>query len=241
MPQTPYAAGLASQWIQKLILARFRVVGWGSQGPWLGVRTHTFGNPPEPHFTMEIDDEAKEWHLVSISDLPVPELLDILESAITKAEAGDTGDDIVYRFHLGMERIRSTWKHMIDSQRSLEDQVRVSGTYRLGTHAVLEFSEQILSEIEEHLPLAPPAVITVDLFVPGPADGPVSNPLAAFMAELIAALCAIATGRPILPPDSVHEAGATESEIAKERRSDPSIPPLQREGVPLDVFSQFGP
>ncbi|MCV7049888.1 hypothetical protein H7H82_04585 [Mycobacterium heidelbergense] len=129
-------------------------------------------------------------------------------------------------------------------QQMLYTPARVVGWLRLGAGVLLNFREDD-SNLPEGAPAGgtvlfhPRVFIDVYIAVPGPADGPLTAPIARQFAEVVAAICTFALGRPInLPPMimpllEIH--GVTVDELDG-RRKDTQLLTLARQGIALDAI-----
>lgn len=129
-------------------------------------------------------------------------------------------------------------------QQLLYTPARVLGWLRLGPGVLLNFREDGSNLPEgaaqgETVLFHPNAVIDAYVAVPGPADGPLTRPIAYQFMEVVAAICTFALGRPInLPPivmpvQDFHGETVADLEI---RRADATLLTLARQGIPLDIF-----
>jgi hypothetical protein len=129
-------------------------------------------------------------------------------------------------------------------QQLLYTPARVVGWLRLGPGVLLNFREDGSNLPEgvaqgETVLFHPNAVIDAYVAVPGPADGPLTRPIAHQFMEVVAAICSFALGRPInLPPiimqvQDFHGETVADLEI---RRADTTLLTLARQGIPLDIF-----
>ena len=91
-------------------------------------------------------------------------------------------------------------------QQLLHTPARLEGWHRLGNGVLLNFREDgsnLPDGAAERATVLfhPKALIDVYIAVPGPADGPLTRPIAHQFAEVVAAICTFTLGRPInLPP-----------------------------------------
>lgn len=73
--------------------------------------------------------------------------------------------------------------------------------------------------------------------MPGPVEGPFTDPIAHRNVELIVAICTFALGRPVNLPPVVFPADDEAVPDLEVRRQDQSILTLARKGVSLDIFN----
>lgn len=118
---------------------------------------------------------------------------------------------------------------------------RILGWRRLAGDVLLNFRED---EPEGGLPAEqdlialnlPTPIVDVYIAIPGPIDGPFTNPAARAIAEVVAAICAFALGRPVNLPPTFWPARDEMLADLESRRTNPSILTLARNSRPLDIL-----
>jgi hypothetical protein len=114
------------------------------------------------------------------------------------------------------------------------------GWLRLGGEVLLNFREDVPEgEAQEQTLIAlnlPTPIVDVYIAVPGPVHGPFTNPNAHAIAEVVAAICTFALGRPVNLPPTVFPAQDEMIAELESRKTDTSILTLARNGKPLDTF-----
>lgn len=128
-------------------------------------------------------------------------------------------------------------------QQLLSTPARIEGWLRLGDGVLLNFREDGSNLPDgaaegETVLFHPKALIDLYIAVPGPADGPFTRPIAHHLAEVVAAICTFALGRPVNLPPIVMQVQDFHSETVAEleaRRSDINLT-LARQGIPLDTI-----
>jgi hypothetical protein len=124
---------------------------------------------------------------------------------------------------------------MLHFIRHVGDQRRIDGSRRLSDLVLMDFHEDLSHPVTL---FAPPTRIDVALFVPGP-QGPLAQRTAAGACEVVAAICALALGRPVDLPPSILPADDARAANARSRRRALSILGLARDSVSLDVFGEL--
>jgi len=123
--------------------------------------------------------------------------------------------------------------------RVLGDQVPIVGPRRLSDVALLDFTQDPPPESGQTL-FVPDTKIIVTLFAPGPAAGPLVGNAVCATFETVAAICAVALGRPVAYSSLAHFPVPTElAESQWARRHDPAIRGLARDFVSLDIFAEL--
>jgi hypothetical protein len=128
-------------------------------------------------------------------------------------------------------------------QQLLYTPARIEGWHRLGDGVLLNFREDGSNLPDgaaegETVLFHPRALIDVYIAVPGPADGPLTRPIAHQFAEVVAAICTFTLGRPINLPPMVMPVQDFHSETVADlvaRRADTNLT-LARQGIPLDTI-----
>ena len=128
-------------------------------------------------------------------------------------------------------------------QQLLHTPARIEGWHRLGDGVLLNFHEDGSNLPDgaaerETVLFHPKALIDVYIAVPGPADGPLTRPIAHQFAEVVAAICTFTLGRPINLPPMVMPVQDFHSETVADleaRRANINLT-LARQGVPLDTI-----
>ena len=224
-------------WVQRLSTNRLDLSARSSGGSPGGVdRTATFGDLASEHFVLNIS--GLDITDVTSVEVSRDEIQSILEDASAKVAARDTGEPVVYPVEMRVPPVDFTSVHFM---RILGDQVHIEGNRRLADIAILEFEEGLLADAPpEGLMFAPPSTVQVTIFAPGPVHSDLTQKVAAGISEMVAAVCAFATGRAVeyFPPMFPHpDEDAAASALA--RRTDPAILTLARDSISLDVFGEL--
>jgi hypothetical protein len=228
---------LFEAWVHELSKERLGLAQAGSsQGS--GVRTASFGDPTNNHFGLRwsgLDVEVTE--AVGVDQDVVQT---ILEDASARVAAADFGDTVVYRVEMKLSRLDPI-SGALHFARILGDQVHIEGSRRLANVVLLDFEEGLLANTPEPpQPFAPPSQIQVAIFAPGPGPSDWSRKLAEEITELVAAICALATGRPVeYAVPLLFPAENADAEQALGRRYDPAILGLARDSISLDPFGDL--
>jgi hypothetical protein len=202
-----------------------------------GERQYNFGSPTSDYFTIESVGSPARWKVVNTHGVKLEDVEAAVEVALGHVAQGDFGDDVVYSTTLTSANAPLDATFFAHFARLLGDQRRISGHRRLGDQVLLDFAERAADPPQELL--APATDIELTLFVPGPTAGPLANTTASGMAEVVAAVCALALGRPVDLPLAIFPALEDRLERAAAERTDPSILGLARDSVSLDIFSDL--
>lgn len=159
-----------------------------------------------------------------------------------RVAAGDLGGYVWYTATLVAEPDIFALPFMDRMLDHMMNQTRFVGWGRVCSGILLEFREE--------LPAGQPnpdgnpfvvhqALIDVHIAAPGPARGPLTEPMAYRFLEEVASLCTLFLGRAVDFPPVIHpsEDGAVADLNAK--MSDPSIGTLTRDGVLLDIYEDL--
>jgi hypothetical protein len=121
----------------------------------------------------------------------------------------------------------------------LGDQVYTDGRRRLGSQILLEFIPEPPENPSAPLLFTPPTDIRVTLFIPGPVASDLTRQTAAGALETVAAICALALGKPLEVPMAMFPASDEDAEAARALRRDANILNLARNSISLDIFNEF--
>ena len=115
------------------------------------------------------------------------------------------------------------------------------GWRRLGSGVLLEFEEETTDNGEEQpSPFAPRTIVRIHMAIPGPCRGPFVADIAPNVLEVVAAICSFALGRPVdIPPTGVFASKDDAVAELDERRRDPEIHDLARNGISLDILQRL--
>lgn len=223
-------------WVQFHAFNRFEFSQYGTGNPAAMKTTYSFGNPTEKNFVLQ-RSENRKWSLQSSEGIAENDIREIINAAVARLSAEDFGDTIVYQTEL--EAKAFTISNVSNFMRWLGDQVFINGSRRLGSRVLVDFLPESPKDPNVPQLFAPRTSVKVTLFVPGPIACGLTNTIASGMAEVVAAICALALGRVVDLPLAVFPANPKDSEEAHRRRGDPSILGLARDGISLDVFDEF--
>ncbi|WP_069167882.1 hypothetical protein [Nocardia altamirensis] len=227
------AQRLFEAWVLDLSRARFDNPQWGTNGDSEG-RTVTVGAPEGDHFVLRWS--GLDISIMASNGIESDTVQSILESALARVAAQDLGTPVIYSVEMKLTELDfgSGAAHFM---RLLGDQVHIEGSCRLGDEILLDFEEGLLSNTP--LLLAPPSKVRVTIFAPGPGPSEWSQRNAAGCAEVVAAICAFATGRPVDYQVPQFPAKDVYVERAVARRHSPEILGLARDSVSLNVFGDL--
>jgi hypothetical protein len=209
----------------------------GSQVGQSGVtRTVVCGDATGAHFAVR--ESGLEVELETSVDVAEEDALRIIDAALSKVASRDLGGVIVYRTELAIQEF--DFFSSTHFMRALGDQVHVEGARRLAGVALLDFPEGLLaSEADPGLIFLPSSEVPLTVFAEGPVQSNFTAMAAAGLTEVVAAICAFATGRPVrfeVPRFALDENASRE---ALSRQSDVSIPNLARDSISLDIFGDL--
>lgn len=201
-------------------------------------RTITFGSPIENHFS--ITEEGLAISLTANVGMDEKAILDTVDAALQKVASQDLGGYVVYRTEMTLEEPVFFGDGAIHFMRLLGDQVHVEGARRLSDVVLLDFEEGLLTNPPEGgFLFAPSSKIQVSAFIQGPSHSDFTQRSASTVVELVAAICAFATGRPISYFTPMFPAADEDAATAMARQRDPLILGLARSSVSLDVFGEL--
>jgi hypothetical protein len=110
----------------------------------------------------------------------------------------------------------------------------------MGGEILLKFREDVPEGgVQEQAFIAlslPTPIVDVYVAAPGPIHGPFTNPNAHAVAEVVAAICTFALGRPVNLPPTVWLAQDEMLADLESRKTETSILTFARKGKPLEIF-----
>jgi hypothetical protein len=238
---------LSASWLRRLLGEAEYDVSQTSLSP-----DHPFIIGPQDglHFTATPLD-APPWIAAEASDQEHQSRVDELVQRCGELSSGDLATDedfggvVWYTCTLADEQPNLADPMFFSRvQQLLHTPARIAGWLRLGEGVLLNFREDRSNLPEgaaqgETVLFHPKALIDVYVAVPGPADGPLTRPIAHHFMEVVAAICTFALGRPInLPPivmpvHDLHDETVVDLEA---RHADTTMLTLARQGVPLDTI-----
>lgn len=227
---------LFEAWVLDLSRELIGDQGWAADGDGVG-RTFTVGDQQGDHFVLRWS--GLDISLAASAGIRSEIVESMLESASAKVAARDFGTPVTYRVEMKLTEFDFT-SSAAHFMRILGDQVHIEGSRRLGGEVLLDFEEGLLSDAPAAgLLLAPPSKVQVTIFAPGPGPSELSQRAAAGYAEVVAAICAFATGRPATYQVPQFPAEDAYAERAVARTHSPEILGLARDCVSLDVFGDL--
>lgn len=230
------ARTLFEAWVLDLARERFGNLGWGTDGDGEG-RTVTVGDQEGDHFVLRWSGLGIS--IVASTGIESDIVQSILESASARVTAQDSGTPVIYSVEMRLTEFdfMSGAAHFM---RVLGDQAHIEGSRRLGWDILLDFEGGLLSDAPvPGFLLAPPSKVQVTIFAPGPGPSEWSQRAAAGCAEVVAAVCAFATGRPVEYQVPRFPAENAYAERAVARKHSQEIMGLARDSVSLDVFGEL--
>jgi hypothetical protein len=227
---------LFEAWVLKLSEERLGFTQRSSGGSSEG-HTATFGDILNDHFILH--GSGLDIERVTSTGVSEDVIQTIIEDSLTRVAAGDMGESVVYQVEMTLKPL-DFMSEAIHLMRTLGDQVHIEGSRRLSDAVLLDFEQGLLADApSEGLLFAPPSKIRATIFVPGPGPSEWSQKNAAGAAEMVAAVCAFATGRAVDYYVPMFPAQAADAETAIARRHDLAIPGLARDYISLDVFGDL--
>ena len=160
----------------------------------------------------------------------------IIADASSRTLSGDMGSMVVYETELRVDTVDV--RNMMHFLRILTDQVHIEGARRLGDAVILDFPVGAIDlAADPPVLVAPQTTVTATIFAPGPTASTWTERVAGGFTEIAAALCAIATGRPVdFDPPVFPVVEEEKRAAAMSRQMDPSILTLARDGRSLYIF-----
>lgn len=187
--------------------------------------------------------DTSPWITADASDPDQQEPINALvQRSGERADAGDVGGHQWYRATISSEPPEFDVFFMDRIQEMLTNHVRMQGWARLASWILLNFREELPAgrTVSSDNPfVVHRALIDVHIAVPGPAYGPLTEPIAHQALEEVAAICTFALGRPVDLPPGIFPAGEEAVAELDARMHDASIGTLARDGVPLDIYERL--
>lgn len=228
---------LFEAWLWRMAEPAFGLSQYGSGD---GPEGHvvTMGSPNDRHFVLTL--RGLDVTLTSASEVDETGVAEVIHGAASKVADGDFGAGVVYLVEMTLAPFDLLGGGLLHFMRTLGDQVHIEGSRRLSDAVILDFEAGLLDDAPpDGLLLAPPSKVQVTVFAPGPCPSDFSRNAAVAIADVVAALCAFATGRTVqhhAPPFPADEEATT---AARARQRDPAILGLARDSISLDVFSEL--
>lgn len=203
-----------------------------------GNKTFSFGDPTKTNFVLEHSRNGS-WSLKSNQEVAEKDIETIIADALDRVSSGDLSGNVVYQTTLKSRAFSISPESMLQFARLLGDQVTITGRRRLSDRVLLEFSPEPPKDPAALQLFALQTEIKVTIFVPGPIASDLTQKIAAGMAEITGAICALALGCVVEVPMSIFPTKPDDVDAAKALRYDISVLGLARDGVSLDVFGEF--
>ena len=231
------ANGVFVQWCIHLSVSELGLTQWS--GPSKPTGAITFSNPTEGlSFTITPSGQLA-WRVTEITGIDSEKIKQVITLAAANVRSNNSGSDLVYQATMECCNPPLRDDMLLNMFRVLGDQVPIVGPRRLSDIALLDFAQDSPPESGQVL-FVPDTKITVTLFAPGPAAGPLTQNAVGATFETVAAICSIALGRPITYSALANFPVAAEfAESQRARRYDPSILGLARDSISLDIFAEL--
>jgi hypothetical protein len=229
---------LSASWLLRLV----REAGYDVPQTSLSMTPFTIGRADGFHITVTPHDSPPWINAVSSDQSQQAEIDKLVQlsgelaSGVLKSDE-DLGGYVWYTCTLVAEQLNLA-SPMFQSrmQERLHTTTPISGWRRLGWGVLLNFREDV-SEGGNEQPVPamfrPPPVVDAYIAAVGPVDGPFTRPMAHALAEVVAAICTFALGRPVDLPPTLWPA---QDEVAdlEARQADAGLGTLARHNIALD-------
>ena len=231
------ANGVFVQWCIHLSVSELGLTQWS--GPNKANGSIIFSNPAEGlSFTITPSGQVS-WKVTEIVGIDSEKTKQVVTLAAAKTRVNDSGADLVYQVEMDCRNPPLSADMVRNMFRVMGDQVPIVGARRLSDLALLDFTQEPLPEPGRTL-FVPATKITVTLFAPGPAQGPLASNVAQATFETVAAICAVALGRPIdYPALACFPRSMGVAKPQRARRYDTVIRGLARDSISLDIFGEL--
>jgi hypothetical protein len=231
------ANGIFVQWCIHLSVSELGFTQWS--GPIKPTGAFTLSNPAEGRsFTLTPSGQLA-WKITEVAGIDSVKIKRLITVAAEKICHNNSGMDLVYQTTMECRNPPLDHGMVLNMFRVLGDQVPIVGSRRLSDVVLLDFTQDLPPESGQIL-FVPDTKITVTLFAPGPAAGPLAQNVARATFETVAGICSIALGRPISYSALAHfPVPADLAESQRVRRYDPGIRGLARDFVSLDIFGEL--
>lgn len=231
------ACMLFDAWVYSIAAPRFELTQYGSGGRGSQTRKPSFGSPTGKHFVLH--ESGLDVTVDEAVDAPDDAIQAILDEAGAHVAAGDFGAGVVYHSEMTLATMNPL-SGVMHLMRTLGDQVHIEGSRRLSDVVLLDFEEGLLANAPpQGLLFAPASKVQITIFAPGPCGSDLSSTFAIGVAEFVAAVCALATGRAVDYTPMIFPADEDATLRARTRRGDATILGLARDSISLDVFGEL--
>jgi hypothetical protein len=200
--------------------------------------------PQDDRFHIEVIPAAEHPWITAVASDPAQQdrVDELARRSGDMAAVGDLGGHVWYSATIASEPFGIDATFMDRLQEILTNQSRFVGWARLGSWILLEFREELpdgQTVAEDNPFVVHQAIIDVHIAAPGPARGPLTEPIANRTLEEVAAVCTFALGRAINLPPVIFPAEYGAVADLDNRRLDPNIGTLTRHGVLLDIYEDL--
>jgi hypothetical protein len=230
------ASGIFVQWCIHLGTTELGLSQWS--GPTKPGGAFTISNPAENRSFTVTPDASLSWKAADIVGIDPGDVRSVMTLAAEKTRATDSGPDLVYQVTMESASPSLDGDGILNFFRILGDQIPITGARRLSDVVLLNFTQEP-PQVEQPL-FVPDTKISATLFLPGPVQGPLAQNVARATFETVAAICALALGRPVdLPGMIFFPVSADLADSQNRRRYDTGIQGLARNHVSLDIFGDL--
>jgi hypothetical protein len=231
------ASGIFVQWCIHLSASELGLAQWS--GPNKSTGAITFSNPSEGLSFTIVPSGHDKWKVTEIAGIYAEDIRQIVNVAAANVQNNNSGSDLVYQLPMECHNPPIGDDMLLNMFRVLGDQIPIDGPRRLSDVALLDFSQNPPPESSQAL-FVPDTKVTVTLFAPGPAAGPLARNAVGATFETVAAICSVALGRPLTYSALAYFPIAPDlAESQRVRRYDPEIRGLARNFVSLDIFGEL--
>ncbi len=233
---------LSASWLLRLV----REAGYDVPQISLSMTPFIIGRPDDFHITVT-PQGSSPWITAVSSDQSRQDEIDELVQRSGELASGDLESDDEFGGHVwygcrlvGEQFTLADPMFQSRMQERMHLATRISDWRHLGPGVLLNFSEDVpegTAPEQEYMALNLPApMVDVYIAIPGPIAGPFTDPAAHAIAEVVAAICTFALGRPVNLPPTIWPAPDEILADLETRQADANLGTLARHGIPLDIF-----
>jgi hypothetical protein len=200
--------------------------------------------PQVEGFHIEVTPAAEYPWITAVASDPAQQnrIDELARQSGDRAAAGDLGGHVWYSAPLVSEPSVIAVPYMDRLLEQLMNQTRFVGWGRVSSGILLHFREELPEgqpNPEDNPFVVHRALIDVHIAAPGPACGPLTEPMAHRCLEEVAAVCTFFLGRAVDFPPVIAPAEDGAVTDLNTKMSDPNIGTLTRNGVILDIYEDL--